>query len=187
MAIQHIHDDAKTSRSAITEVPARGVATRLRMSRLVVGVLAVAVGAWGGLVPYIGHAISFSADGSDTWTWNLQHGLLYLLPGAVAVVGGSLAILSAFADHVQRMDLSRLTLPIVTTLLGLSGIWFLVGSAVWPIFYAGHVFTAASPVRSFAEKAAYDLATGIVLSVLAGVTGVWAGRALWPSLVSAKR
>jgi hypothetical protein len=179
MAIQHIHNDTSTGRSVIAHTPTPNVATRIRVSRVVVGVLAIVVGAWGGLVPYIGHAISFSADGSTTWTWNLQHSLLYLLPGTVAVVGGSIAVLSAWAGHVHRFDLSRVSLPIVAILLGLSGIWFLLGASVWPIYYSGHVFVATSPARSFAEKVVYDLTAGIVLMVLAGVAGTWAGRALW--------
>jgi hypothetical protein len=66
-----------------------------RLTATTAGVLAVLVGAWGGIAPYIGHAIRYSADGSATWTWNLQHGLLSLLPGAIAVVGGLLLIARA--------------------------------------------------------------------------------------------
>jgi hypothetical protein len=180
MAIQHIHHGIGTGRSVTAHTPTQSAATRVRVPRLVVGVLAIVGGAWGGLVPYIGQAISLSADGSATWTWNLQHSLLYLLPGIVAAVGGSIAVLSAWVDHVRRLDLSRVTLPIVAILLGLSGIWFLLGPSVWPIFYSGHTFVATSPARGFAEKVVYDLAAGIALSVLAGVAGTWGGRALRP-------
>jgi hypothetical protein len=136
MAIQHIHHGIGTGRSVTAHTPTQSAATRVRVPRLVVGVLAIVGGAWGGLVPYIG--------------------------------------------HVRRLDLSRVTLPIVAILLGLSGIWFLLGPSVWPIFYSGHTFVATSPARGFAEKVVYDLAAGIALSVLAGVAGTWGGRALRP-------
>jgi hypothetical protein len=149
-----------------------------RTTKSIVGALAVLIGAWEGLVPFIGHAIRFSADGSATWTWNLQHALLYLTPAIAAVVGGSLLLLSVWIDRVHGFALATVTLPIATLLLGLSGIWFIVGSSVWPIFYSGHVFAAASPLRTFVEKLAYNFAAGLVLSAIAAVAGMWTIRAL---------
>jgi hypothetical protein len=144
-----------------------------RLTATIAGVLAVVVGAWGGIAPYIGHAIRYSADGSATWTWNLQHGLLSLLPGAMAVVGGLLLIASTWARRERASVLRTVGLTGAAVLLGLSAVWFLIGASVWPIYFTSHVLAAASPVRTLADMVGYYLAEGFVLAVVAGVAGSW--------------
>ena len=145
-----------------------------RLTATIAGVLAVVVGAWGGIAPYIGHAIRYSADGSASWTWNLQHGLLALLPGSVAVVGGLLLIASTWARRERASVLHTVGLTGAAVLLGLSAVWFLIGASVWPIYFTSHVLAAMSPVRSLADMVGYYLTEGFVLAVVAGVTGSWA-------------
>src|SRR5574340_782616 len=58
-------------------VPAAGIGT--------LGVLTLLVGAWGGIVPFVGPIFGFSADGTVAWYWNMPHALLWLAPGAAAV------------------------------------------------------------------------------------------------------
>jgi hypothetical protein len=146
----------------------------LRLTATTAGVLAVVVGAWGGIAPYIGHAIRYSADGSATWTWNLQHGLLSLLPGAMAVVGGLLLIASTWAPRERASVLYTVGLMGAAVILGLSAVWFLIGASVWPIYFTSHVLTAASPVRTLSDMVGYYLAEGFVLAAVAGVVGSWA-------------
>jgi hypothetical protein len=152
---------------------------KTRIIRTAIGVLALVLGAWGGLVPYIGHALNFNADGSSLWAWNLQHGLLYLAPGIAAFVGGGALVLSAWVPKVRGFDISRAMLPFGALLLGSSGIWFILGPSVWPVYYASHVFVAATPVRGFSELLVYNLGEGVILSMLAGIAGTWAVRALF--------
>jgi hypothetical protein len=149
-----------------------------RIARTLAGVIAVMLGAWGGLVPYIGHALNFNADDTSLWTWNLQHGLLYLAPGIAAVAGGSALLMSAWVDNLRGLDLSQVTLPFGALVIGLSGIWFVLGPSISPIYYAGHVFAGATPARTFAEMLVYNLGVGVSLSMLAGVAGTWAVRVL---------
>jgi hypothetical protein len=149
-----------------------------RWSATAVGALAIVVGAWGGIAPYVGHALHYSADGSATWTWNLQHALLSLLPGAMAVVGGVLLVVTAWVRRERASVLHAVGLAAATVLLGLGSVWFLIGSSVWPIYFTSHVLVGASPVRTFANAAGTYLAEGFVLAVVAGVTGTWAVRSL---------
>ena len=72
-----------------------------RLSVEMAGALACALGAWGGIVPFVGPIFGFSADGSPAWTWNLPHALLFLAPGAVAFVGG-LAIIAGGRSVLGR-------------------------------------------------------------------------------------
>jgi hypothetical protein len=146
----------------------------LRLTATVAGVLAVVVGAWGGIAPYIGHAIRFSADGSATWTWNLQHGLLSLLPGAMAVVGGLLLIASIRSRRERATLLHTVGLTAAAVILGLSAVWFLIGASVWPVYFTSQVVVAASPVRTLADMVGYYLADGVILAVVAGIVGSWA-------------
>jgi hypothetical protein len=149
-----------------------------RWSATVAGALAIVVGAWGGIAPYIGHALHYSADGSATWTWNLQHGLLSLLPGAMAVLGGALLVATAWVRRDRDSVLHTVGLAAATVLLGLGAVWFLIGSSVWPIYFNGHVLAGASPVREFANLAGTYLAEGFILAAIAGVAGTWAVRSL---------
>jgi hypothetical protein len=149
-----------------------------RLTATIAGVFAVVVGAWGGIAPYIGHAVRYSADGSATWTWNLQHGLLSLLPGAVAVVGGLLLIASTWTRRERASVLYTVELTGAAVILGLSAVWFLIGASVWPVYFTSQVVAAASPVRTLADMVGYYLAEGVVLAVVSGIVGSWAVSSL---------
>jgi hypothetical protein len=140
------------------------------------GAVGLVVGAWGAIAPYVGHALHYSADGSATWTWNLQHGLLSLLPGAMAVVAGALLVAIAWVRRGQASLLSTVGLSAATVLLGLSATWFLIGTSVWPIYFSSHVLVGASPVRTFANVVGTYVGEGFVLAAIAGVVGTWALR-----------
>jgi hypothetical protein len=149
-----------------------------RMTATVAGAVGMVVGAWGGIVPYVGHALHYSADGSATWTWNLQHGLLGLLPGAVAVVAGVLLVAAGWVRREQSSAIDGALFAGASALLGLSSVWFLIGAWVWPIYFSSHVLVAASPVRTFANVLGYFAAEGFVLAAISGVAGSWAVRSL---------
>jgi hypothetical protein len=149
-----------------------------RWSATVAGAVALVVGAWGGIVPYIGHALHYSADGSATWTWNLQHGLLSLLPGAMAVLAGALLMATAWLGRKRVSILPAVGLTAATVILGLSAVWFLIGSSVWPIYFTGHVLIGASPARTLLNVGGTYLAESLILAAVAGVVGTWAVRSL---------
>jgi hypothetical protein len=149
-----------------------------RLTATIAGVLAVVVGAWGGIAPYIGHAVRYSADGSATWTWNLQHGLLSLLPGAMAVVGGLLLIASTWAHREGASVLHTVGLTGAALMIGLSAVWFLIGTSVWPVYFTSQVLAVASPARTLADMVGYYLAEGFVLAVVSGIVGWWAVSSL---------
>jgi hypothetical protein len=163
--------DARTGPYRDTSLPSR-------LSATVAGALAIVVGAWGGIAPYVGHALHYSIDGSATWTWNLQHGLLSLLPGAMAVVGGTIVIVAAWVRRDRRSVRRTVGLGVATGLLGLSAVWFLIGSWVWPVYFSSHLLVGTSPLRTFANVSGTYLAEGFILATIAGVVGTWAVRSL---------
>jgi hypothetical protein len=148
-------------------------------TRMLLGILAITLGAWGGLVPFIGQALNFNADDSSLWTWDLSHALLYLAPGIAAVLGGAAIGLTTWMGERRGLDVSRLLLPVGFLLLAVSGTWFVLGPSIWPIYYTSRVFAPATPVTSFAEMVVYNFGVGVLLSMLAGVAGTWAVRSMF--------
>lgn len=130
----------------------------------VIGLLAILDGAWGGIVPYLGPSFGYSSNGSGSFQWTLLHGLLYLLPGAAAVVAG-FGLLSGLRGLGKAMGL----------LLVLCGAWFVVGVIAWPTLYSTAVFTSAPPDTNFVNILGYNVGPGLILAVLGGIA-LGAGR-----------
>src|ERR1051325_10239086 len=74
---------ARTGRLAIPR--SRGAAS---------GFLVMVLGAWGALAPFIGPYLHFAYAPDQAWTWTAARGWLEVLPGAVAVLGGLLLLMS---------------------------------------------------------------------------------------------
>jgi hypothetical protein len=137
-------------------------------------VLIFLVGAWGGVVPFVGPAFGFSADGSASWTWNLSHALLWLAPGAAACVGaiGSMGLIRRFTRGRGRVGAAATGL-----LVTLSGAWFVIGPVSWPVFErSAGVFVPASPLRELSYQVGYSLGPGVLLVMLGGMLLGWALR-----------
>ncbi len=99
-----------------------------RFSVGLAGLLIVLLGAWGGIVPFIGPTFGFSADGAGSWYWDLAHALLSLVPGAAAVVAGLLIVTGVGTKmfHVAATSLAGL-------LAVIAGAWFVIGAVAWPV------------------------------------------------------
>ena len=137
-------------------------------------VLIFVVGTWGGLVPFLGPIFGFSADGSPSWTWNLSHVLLWVVPGAAAVLGavGSMGLMGRFTRGKGRVGAAGA--GVVVTL---SGAWFVMGPVSWPVFErSAGVFVPAPPLRELSYQVGYSLGPGILLVLLGGMLLGWALR-----------
>ncbi|WP_045877055.1 MFS transporter [Pseudofrankia sp. DC12] len=96
---------------------ARG-AWRIPRSRgAVAGLLLMALGAWGALIPFIGPAFHFGFGGSQTWSWTAARFWLEVLPGIACFVGGLMLMLSA----------NRATTMLGAWLAMAAGAWFVIG------------------------------------------------------------
>ena len=90
----------------------------------VAGALLVLLGAWGVLIPFFGPQVQLAYASTGPWALTAARGWLQVLPGAVAIVGGVLLILS----H------KRFTALAGAWLAALAGAWFIVGrTAVQPL------------------------------------------------------
>jgi hypothetical protein len=97
-------------------------ASRLRVPRTrgaLSGALLLVLGAWAGLVAFIGpyFDFAFTPAPDDAWRWTAARGYLEVVPAAAAFVGGLLLLLSA----------SRVTTSLGGWLGAAGGAWLIVG------------------------------------------------------------
>lgn len=101
----------------------RGSRMRLSRSRGAVGgVLLIVLGAWAALIPFIGPSFDFAMTPrpDDSFHWTAARGWLEVLPGAVAVAGGILLLMSAH----------RLVTSLGGWIAAAGGAWLVVGPAL---------------------------------------------------------
>ena len=68
--------------------------TMRSLSTRAAGFLILALGLWGGLVPFVGHYFNFALGPDKSWAWTSGRFYLSVLPGAVAAIGGLMLIAS---------------------------------------------------------------------------------------------
>jgi hypothetical protein len=141
--------------------------TGLTIGLTVLGLLTILVGAWGAIVPYLGPTFGYHANSSGSWNWTWQHSLLYLIPGAAAVVTG--LWMWGMAART-RAGSGRFGSGLAGLVLLAAGAWFVLGPAVWPIFYSSAVFGPASPTSNFVNQLGYNFGPGLILATLGGMT-----------------
>lgn len=125
------------SRTATTSTGTH--ASRVVMARsrgVLVGTLLVLLGAWGALVPFLGHHWGYGFTPANG-AWTHGRGWLEVLPGVAAAVGGLLLIVSG----------NRLTAMVGGWLAVAAGAWFVVGTIVTPWWNAGSIGTPLGNVH----------------------------------------
>jgi len=149
-----------------SSVPAGGLA--------VIGVLSLMIGAWGGVVPFVAPSFGLSAAGTVSWYWNLQHSLLWVMPGALATVCG-LAMLGIIPRAYAGFG--RLGSAVTGLVVAVCGAWFVIGPLAWPVLErSGGVFVPASPIRELGYQVGYSLGPGVLLAMLGTFAMGWAVR-----------
>lgn len=137
----------------------------MRISRsrgLLSGVLLLLLGAWGGLIAFVGPYFHYAYTPDVAWTYNTPRLWLEILPGAATFLGGLLLIASAH----------RLAAIFGAWLAALAGAWFAVGTVLSPLWNGG-VIAGGSPVGStttirVAEQVGFFTGLGIVIVLVAG-------------------
>lgn len=104
-----------------TRSHSRGGKMRIPRSRgALSGFLLILLGLWGALIPFVGPYFDFAFSPDRAWAWSAGRGWLEVLPGAVAVLGGLLLLLSK----------NRATAMFGSWLAVAAGAWFVIGRAV---------------------------------------------------------
>jgi hypothetical protein len=146
--------------AALRSSPVRYTSRTYTPSIEVAGLCIVVLGAWGGIVPFVGPLFGFSGDGSASWRWNLAHALANLTPGAAAVFAGLLVMLAGRAAYRPGGLASG------GLLAALCGAWFVIGPLSWPVLEHATFFVSASPLRELTYWIGYSLGPGVLLVAL---------------------
>jgi hypothetical protein len=140
----------------------RAVGLRMPRSRgAVSGLLLVILGAWGTLIPFVGPRFNFAYTPDQDWAWTTARGWLEVFPGATAVVGGLLLIISR----------NRAIAMFGGWLAVLGGAWFVVGRQFAPVLRIG---TVGDPIATTERKralleVAYFSGLGVLIVFLGGI------------------
>ncbi len=111
--------------------------TRIPRSRGgVSGVLLILLGAWGGLVPFVGPYFHYAYTPDKALHYTSGRLWLSIVPGAAALLGGLLVVLA-----------THRAVGLFGGLLGaLGGAWFIVGASVTALVVKNGSITAGSPL-----------------------------------------
>jgi hypothetical protein len=139
-----------------------GLSRMLRNRGAVSGVLLILLGAWGGLVPFIGPYFHYAYTPDTAWHFTLARLWLEILPGAATVLGGALIMAST----------GRLLAGGGAILAALGGGWFIVGSSVnmlWPHLGVPGVPAGTSVTRVALEELGFFTGLGAVIVFFAAL------------------
>lgn len=142
--------------------------TRIPRSRGgVSGVLLILLGAWGGLVPFVGPYFHYAYSPDKAWAYNSGRLYLSIVPGAAALLGGLLVVLA-----------THRAVGLFGGLLGaLGGAWFILGASVTALVVKngsispghpliGPVGPLSSATRQFLESLGFFTGTGALIVFL---------------------
>jgi hypothetical protein len=145
--------------------------TRIPRSRgSVAGVLLIILGAWGGLIPFVGPYFHYAYTPDTAWHYTSGRLYLSIVPGAAALIGGLLAVL---ASHRAVGVLGAL-------LAALGGGWFILGGPIIALTVksgsispgsplTGAVGSLSSATRVFLESLGFFTGTGMLIVFLAAL------------------
>ena len=138
------------------------------------GLFTLLLGAWAGIVPFVGPSFGYSVDRTGSWHWSLPHALLWLAPGAAACLAG-LVMMGLIPRGLGGRG--RLGSGFAGLLAIASGAWLVVGALAWPILESSRtVFAAASPFHEFTYQVGSSIGPGVLLSLLGAFALGWAMR-----------
>jgi hypothetical protein len=121
------------------------------------GLLLMLLGAWGAIVPFVGHYWGYGFSPNDTWHWTAARWWLEVLPGIGAFVAGFL--ISATAN--------RMTALIAGWLGMASGAWFVLGTTFNSMWSAGSIgLPDGNPTLVVWEHVGMFVGLGVVIVAL---------------------
>lgn len=113
-----------TTNTTLAPRPGAGALRVSRSRGAVSGLLLVLLGIWGAIIPFVGPYFDYAYTPNATWTWTAGRGLLEVLPGVAALLGGLMILVTA----------NRALAVFGGWLASAAGAWFIVGpvlGALW--------------------------------------------------------
>jgi hypothetical protein len=127
------------------------------------GLLLVLLGAWGGLIAFVGPYFHYAYTPDKAWAYTTDRLWLEIIPAAATVLGG---LLLAVSRH-------RVEAMLGAWLAALSGAWFVAGTLVSPL-WNNHVTAGGAPVGTtdlhrIVEQLGFFTGVGAVIIFIAAV------------------
>jgi hypothetical protein len=120
----------------------------------------IALGAWGGLIPFVGPYFHYGFGSGHAWHYSTNRLWLDILPGVVAVIGG-----------VRLLTSARRGSGVLGGWLALvAGAWFAIGTSVSLLWHrAGNPIGApmGGHIRQTVEQLGYFSGLGVLIAALA--------------------
>lgn len=126
------------------------------------GTLLVLLGAWGGIIAFVGPYFHYSYTPAVAWTYNTDRLWLEILPGGATFLGGLLLAISG----------RRLFAMAGAWLAAISGAWFALGTVLAPVWkgsLAGGTPTGTTTSMRVLEQIGFFTGLGIVIVFLAAI------------------
>jgi hypothetical protein len=121
------------------------------------GLLLMLLGAWGAIVPFVGHHWGYGFTPNDTWHWTAARWWLEVLPGIGTFVAGFLISTTA----------NRMTAVVAGWLGMASGAWFVLGTTFTSMWSAGNIgLPDGSPTLVVWEHVGMFAGLGVVIVAL---------------------
>ena len=166
MALTINHPHSRRGRSGATATRPGEVTLSAPSAVGIVGFTMLLLGAWAGIVAYVGPEFGYQPTTASSWQWTTSNWLLHLLPGAVAVVAG----LSMLAMAPRRRAVARAPFGLAGLLSVAAGAWLVLGPAVWPLFESSSPYGSSSgATMTFLHQLGTNLGPGVLLAVLGGM------------------
>jgi hypothetical protein len=143
----------------------------VHLPRRMAGLLLVVLGAWAGILPYVGPLFGYRIDTAGSFVWTTPHWELNLAPGIAAIVAGLVILGGSWAA-------ARLA-----AWLGMAaGAWLVLGPLFASLWLGGAAQTrvASSTLSAAWVPLGYHYGTGLVIVALAAFAY---GRAVSPRLL----
>jgi hypothetical protein len=140
------------------------------LAMLIAGIGAVLVGAWAGIVPFVGPTFGYTLSDSATWKLTSDHLYLQLAPGAAGILAG--LIFLGFVPGRDRAPLWRGVAVVAGLLASAAGAWLVIGPDAYTVLRHVGANGRTLPTRSLASlvtQVGYYLGPGVLLAVFAGM------------------
>ena len=131
------------------------------------GLLLILLGAWAGIVPYVGPLFGYRMSSGPAWDWTAGRWELHAAPGAAVVLGGPLILVAA----------PRMIARAGAALAVAAGIWLVVGplfASMW-LGADSESQLASATLRQVARPLGYHYGTGVLIVAVAAYA--WAACA----------
>jgi hypothetical protein len=131
-----------------------------------VGLAIVLLGAWAGIVGFVGPEFGYNATTAVAWSWTTTNWLLHLLPGVVAFVAGLMVL-----SEARALSASRGSLAMAGTLTIAAGAWLVIGPVAAHVFQSAPAYgPSTESLAALANKVGADLGPGLLLAAFGAMS-----------------